>query len=324
MNTIPTLGLDMSLRSFVAGLWFGPQQCLTREFANTLAGFRLLDRWLKTHGAGHPLRIGVEATNTYADALVEWLYQQGHAVFLLNPERTAAYARCLGRRNKTDPADAATIAAYVAHHECTPWEPPSPEQKALRSLTRARQQLTETATQLSNQLRTATGGGRAALEVVLRTVRSQIAELLRQIREHLHRWPVLLKQLRHLVTLKGMGLVTAAVLIAELPRITAQTDPRTICGWAGLTPRRWQSGQTEWRSRLSRKGNAYIRQALYMPALVAKRWNPLFKDYAARLAAKGKTHPAILGALSHKMLRIAVGLLRTDSDFIPNWQYQKN
>jgi transposase len=67
-----------------------------------------------------------------------------------------------------------------------------------------------------------------------------------------------------------------------------------------------------------------VRNALYMPALVAKRWNPLFRDYAARLAERGKTNGAILGAISHKMLRIAVGILRTKSPFDPSWTPQKN
>lgn len=319
----PTLGLDMSLRSFAAAVWFGPNRSIKATFDNNPLGFRKLARWLKLHCAGEHLRVGVESTNTYADAVVEWLYRAGHCVFLLNPERTAYYARCVGQRNKTDPADAVTIAMYIAHHEGTPWQPPPPEQKTLRELTRTRRQLSDVATELSNQLRTAAGAGRAALTAVLREVRQQIATLVRQIRAHLRRFPRLDADARHLMTVKGIGLITAATILAELPPITANTDPRTICGWAGLTPRRWQSGQTEWRSRLSRKGNAHLRQALYMPALVAKRYNPLFAAFAARLAAKGKTTPAILGAISHKMLRIAVGILRSHSDFDPNWHPQK-
>lgn len=323
MNT-PTLGLDIALRSFAAALWFGPKRCLQQEFKNNPSGFRQLQRWLKTHGVGPALRIGVEATNTYADAVVEWLHGAGYTVYLLNPERTACYARCLGQRNKTDPADAITIAMYVAHHECTPWRPPLPEQKTLRSLTRTRHQLTATATVLSNQLRTATGPGRDALSAVLRTVRTQLAALLRAIRQHLREYPLLAEQVRRIMTMTGMGLITAAITLAELPPITADSDPRTICGWAGVTPCRSQSGQSEGRTHLSRKGNAYLRQALYMPALVAKRWNPLFKQFAERLAARGKSTPAILGAISHKMLRIIVGMLRSNTDFDPAWSAQKD
>lgn len=319
----PTLGLDMAKLSFRAALWFGPKHSIQSSFANTRSGYRQLSRWLKGHFVAQALRVGVESTSTYADAVVEWLYAEGYEVYLLNPERTAFYARSLGQRNKTDPADAAMIAAFVATHEGTRWQPLSTEQKHLRSLTRTRHQLTAVATELSNQLRTASEPGRAALQNVLRQVRLQLAALLRQIQEHLRQAPALTQQVHHLITIKGVGLITAATIVAELPPITPDSDPRTLCGWAGLTPRRFQSGQTEWRSRLSRKGNHYLRDALYMPALVAKRYNPLIKTFAARLAAAGKNHGAILGAISHKMLRIAVGLLRSNTDFDPNWSFKK-
>lgn len=323
MNSTPVLGIDMGLVSFAAALWYGPQRCLKASFDNNPRGFAKLRHWLKTHCTPHPVRIGVESTNTFADALVEWLHGQGHEVYLLNPERTAYYARSLGQRNKTDPADAVTIAAYVAHHECTRWRPPSAEQKTLRELTRTRHELVATANQVRNQLRTVGPAGRAALQAVLDTILSQITTLERQMRQHVKAHPTLAEVVKRLQTIKGIAFVTAAILVAELPPIDEQTDPRAIAGWAGLTPRRWQSGQTECRSRMSRKGNAYVRNALYMPALVAKRHNPVLHAFAQRLKENGKSTPAILGAVAHKMLRIAVGLLRTKTDFDPSWSFQK-
>ena len=321
MNAV-TLGVDMAKRTFAAALWFGGHRCPRANFDNTPAGFRKLARWLKAHGVG-VVRAGVESTNVFADALLEWLYAAGHCVYLLNPERTACFARSRGQRNKTDPADAVTIAMFVAQHQGTPWQPPPPEQKSLRELTRTRHQLVAIATQLSNQIRTTGAAGRGALKAALEAVRQQILNLVRQIKAHLKGSPALAEQVRRIMTIKGIALVTAATVIAELPPITPQTDPRTICGWAGLTPRRWQSGLSEWRSRLTRKGNTHLRDALYMPALVAKRFNPVFAAFAERLTAKGKTNPQILGAISHKMLRIAVGLLRSNTDFNPNWNYEK-
>lgn len=321
----PTLGLDISLPTFVAALWFGAKRCVQREFANNPVGFRALLKWLASHCAGAQLRVGIEATNTYADAVLEFLYRAGHVVYLLNPERTYCYARMCGARNKTDQADASIIASYIAKHDddCTPWRPPSPEQKELRSLTRTRRQLSDIATELTNQIRTATGAGKAALEAALREVKAQMVLLLAKIKQLLRQHSSVREPVQLLETMKGVGLVTAATLVAELPPITEQTDPRTIAAWAGLNPRRCQSGETEWRTRISRKGNEHVRNALYMPSLVAKRWNPLFRDYAARLAEHGKPSGAILGAISHKMLRIAVGLLRTKSPFDPSWRPKK-
>jgi transposase len=321
MNTL-CLGIDIAQHSLVAALRFDQQLFRTAQFPNHGGGFRQLRTWLKQQGVGL-VRVGLESTSTYGEALAYWLHAEGHCVYLLNPERVACYARSLGQRNKTDPADAATIAAFVAQHQGTPWQPPSPEQKTLRSLTRTRQQLVETAVQLRNQCRTAEAPARVHLQNVLAHLCTELRHLAQEIAAHLRAHPALDTAVRRLMTVKGIGLTTAAVVLAELPPIGPQSDPRAICAWAGLTPRRRQSGRTEWRTHLSRKGNTYLRQALFMPAMVAKRFNPLLRDYAQRLAANGKSHGAILGALSHKMLRIIVGLLRTNTDFDPNWSFKK-
>jgi transposase len=323
MRPIPSLGVDIAQPKFVAALWFEARRFLKQEFANSPAGFRRLERWLRQHFVG-PLRLGIESTNVYGEALAEWMHRKGHTVYLLNPERTACYARCRGQRNKTDPADAVTIAAFVATHaDLTRWHPLPAEQKDLRSLTRARHQLVALHTQLRNQLKTASGLGRTHLAAAAQALADELINLGRQIAAHLRAFASLGEQVRRLMTVKGIGLITAATAIAELPTITADTDTRAICSWVGLTPRRRQSGRTELPTRLSRHGNAYLRDALFMPALVAKRWNPLLRDFAQRLRDRGKSPNAILGAVAHKLLRILVGLLRSNRDFDPNWSTPK-
>jgi transposase len=319
----PTLGIDIAQRSLTAALWFDSHRCSKADFENHSGGFRKLRTWLKRHGVSS-LTVGLESTNTYGEALAQWLYAEGHRVYLLNPERTAHYARCLGQRNKTDPADATTIAAFVARHSGTPWQPPSPPQKTLRSLTRTRQQLVECGKQLRNQLKTADSLVACHLQAVLQSVNEQLAAIAQEIAQHLRAHAELGEQVRRLMTVKGIGLITAAITIAELPPVTAKTDPRAISAWAGLTPRRWQSGKTEWPAHLSRKGNVYLRQALFMPALVAKKHNPLLRDFARKLTANGKRPGAIVGAVAHKLLRILVGLLRSKTDFDPQWSFKKN
>jgi transposase len=325
MNTNPTLGIDMAKRTFTAGLRFDGKRVIKAEFENNRGGFRKLHTWLKTHGIGSGIRVAVESTSTYGDALLEFLYDKGYAVFMLNPERVAHYARACGQRNYTDSADARTLAAFIASHdEAMPWQPPPPEQKQLRELTRVRLQVVDHIRSLVLQLQTASGAARGHLQALLGVARRTLAAIGKDISAHLKKHATLNAQVRRLMTCKGVGLVTAATAIAELPPITPQSDARAIAAWAGLNPRRSQSGPNEWVTHLSRKGNVYLRQALYMPALVAKRHNPLLRAFAQRLADKGKSSGAILGALSHKMLRIFVGLLRNNQDFDPQWTPQKS
>src|SRR5437868_6381580 len=115
-----SLGIDLAQLSFWAALRLDQHRILKQEFTNDRRGFCQLRWWLKRHGVTR-VRVAVESTNVYAEALLQWLYERGHEVFLLNPERVMYYTRTLGQRNKTDQADCVAIASFIALHEATPW-----------------------------------------------------------------------------------------------------------------------------------------------------------------------------------------------------------
>jgi transposase len=224
----PTLGIDISQRTFDVALWFEQKVCAQAHFDNQAAGFRKLGAWLKRHGFSS-LRVGLESTNVYGEALAEWLYAAGHEVHLLNPERTAHYARSLGQRNKTDPADAVTIARFMAQHQGTPWQPPPPEQRQLRSLTRTRAQLVLARKQLASQLRTADATAQPHLQKVLAAITAQLAAIARQVAQHLRTFAPLGERARRLTTLKGVGVVTAAVVLASHAKATPTCAKPSTC-----------------------------------------------------------------------------------------------
>lgn len=321
--TGPVLGLDVAQASFVAALRVDATRHVVATFKNHAGGFRQLRTWLHQHFAGQ-VRAGLEATGVYSRALARWLHEQGHTVHVLNPARVAAYARCTGQRNKTDPADARTIAAYVAKHELPVWTPPPEEQTVLQEYCRLRHQLTTQRQQLKNQCHSAGETAQRHLQRVIAAMETELKAIDVAIKAHLAQHPELAAAVRRLTTVPGVGDLTAAVVVAELPPIRPDSDPRALSAWCGLTPSRWQSGDTEGRTHLSKAGNVHLRQALFMPALVAMRYNPVLKAFAERLSAKGKRKGAILGAIAHKLLRILIGLLRHQRDFDPNWSPQKN
>jgi len=193
----------------------------------------------------------------------------------------------------------------------------------LRAYTRTRHQLQQQRQQLANQLSSAPAVVQPVFQALIADLDRHLATLEEKIDQHLAAHAVLAAQVRRLSTVKGIGRRTATIAIAELPTIQPHTDARAICAWVGLTPKRHQSGHTERRAHLSRKGNMYLRDALFMPALVAKRYNPLLKTFAQRLALKGKSNNSILGAIAHKLLRILVGLLKSNTNFDPNWSPKK-
>ena len=89
-----------------------------------------------------------------------------------------------------------------------------------------------------------------------------------------------------------------------------------MAAYAGLTPRRYQSGSSvRGKTRLSKIGNATLRAALYMPALVARHRNRVLKAFGDRLAAAGKPKMAVIGAVMRKLLVLAYGVVKSGVPF---------
>uniref|UniRef100_UPI000B331A8F transposase n=1 Tax=Escherichia coli TaxID=562 RepID=UPI000B331A8F len=91
---------------------------------------------------------------------------------------------------------------------------------------------------------------------------------------------------------------------------------RQFAAFAGLTPRRYESGSSvRGASRMSKAGHVSLRRALYMPAMVATsktEWGRAFRD---RLAANGKKGKVILGAMMRKLAQVAYGVLKSGVPF---------
>jgi len=91
---------------------------------------------------------------------------------------------------------------------------------------------------------------------------------------------------------------------------------RQLAAFAGLNPYQRQSGSSvNGQSRLSKIGSKYLRKALYMPAIVATRWNPVIAKFAANLLQRGKCKMSALGAAMRKLLHIVFGVLKTQQPF---------
>jgi transposase len=148
-----------------------------------------------------------------------------------------------------------------------------------------------------------------------------IQQLKRAIQDHINQYP-LLKQQRDLMnSIPGIGPLTAAKLIAECRALTDFEDVRQLVAFAGLNPSHHQSGSSiRKKTTLSKTGNAAIRAALYMPAVVAQNHNPILHAFAQRLLAKGLCKMAVIAAVMRKLLHLIYGILKSGQPFNPHFQ----
>lgn len=309
------LGIDIAkLKIDVAVLC--NDKSLTKQFNNSAAGFKLLRAWLKSLQI-EKVHACLEATGTYGEAVAHFLHEEGHIVSVVNPARTKSYAQSKLSRNKTDAADARSIADFCLTQKPAQWFPASPQVAELQAFTRRIESLEEMLQMEKNRLDVAPPKTKPSLKRMIKTLEKEIENIRKSIKEHHHQNPDLKEKRQMLETIPGIGEKTANLLLAEI-EFSQYKSAREIGAYAGVTPKRNESGTSLKGTKLSKAGNGRIRKGLYFPAVVAIEHNQIIKDFAKRLAKNGKTPMQIICAAMRKLLHIAFGVLKHNMPFNPN------
>ncbi len=313
------LGLDVAKKTFHAVLLIAHKK-RQKAFANTPEGFQALQQWLLQQGGDTPIHACLEATGSYRDALARFLVAHVQTVSLVNPARIKAFGQSQLQRTKTDRADAALIAQYAAHLPPPAWLPPPPEITTLQALVRHLDSLLDVRQQLRNRL---TDGPQVApvldsLRTLITKLEAEIAQVEQQIHDHIAGHPDLQQTADLLDSIPWIGALTAAKLLGEIEHLRSYTHKDQVVADAGLNPRERQSGTSiKGQPHLSKTGNARVRKALYLPAVVALRYNPIIKQLGQRLTARGLCKMAIIGAAMRKLLQLVYGVVKTGKLFDP-------
>jgi transposase len=309
------LGIDIAKLKFdVALLYEG--KSLTKEFHNSPSGFKLLSRWLKSLRV-EKVHACLEATGTYGDAVAHFLHAEGHFVSVVNPARTKSYGQSKLSRNKTDPADARSIADFCLTQKPAQWFPTAPPVAELQALTRRIETLEDMLQMEKNRKDVAPPKTKPSLKRMITTLEKEIENVQKSIKEHHDQNPDLKENRQILETIPGIGEKTANLLLAEI-EFSQYKSAREVAAYAGVTPKRNESGTSLKGTKLSKIGNGRIRKGLYFPAIVAIKHNPNIKEFAKRLEKNGKTPMQIICASMRKLLHIAFGVLKHKMPFDPN------
>ncbi|HEU4637550.1 MAG TPA: IS110 family transposase [Candidatus Binatia bacterium] len=314
----PELGIDVAKKKFDVLLMLD-DKTLKKIFDNTPKGFKLLQGWL----AGlkiERVHACLEATGPYSEPLAEFLFEHGHRVAMVNPFRIRSFANSDLKRNKTDPADARTIAEFcrAKKDRLQDWHPLPPEIKELRELSRRHNVLEKLLGSEKNRRESVRGTKvRSSIDRVITDLEKEIKCVEKLIKEHIKNNPDLKQQSDLLRTIPGIGEKTAHLLLAEIEFCNFDSA-RDVAAYAGVNPSKSDSGTSKKSTRLSKLGSGRIRKALFFPAIVAKKHNQIVNSFARRLGENGKTKMQVIGACMHKLLHIAFGVLKNHRPFEPN------
>lgn len=313
------LGVDISKAKFDVALLVAGKVKKTHVFENAPDGFKALSDWLIKQGITSASAC-MEATGCYGDALATYLYEQGFAVSVVNPAQIRSFSGALLKRVKTDKADAKLIAQFYQQMSPAPWAPPPLHVRELQALVQRLSALMQMERQEHNRMDTAPAVIRPSISTVLATIKTEIKAVEAMIRDHIDHHPDLKNQSELLESIPGIGKATICRVLAFIGDVQRFDHAKELAAFVGLNPTLHQSGSSvRGKPHLSKKGNSVLRQALYMPAIVARRYNPVIKEFADRLKKAGKPNMVIIGAVMRKLLHIIYGVLKSGMPFNPAW-----
>ena len=259
----------------------------------------------------------LEATGGLEIDVAAELTRAGVPVAVVNPRQTHRFAQALGILAKTDRVDAGVLARFGA---VTGIEPRTLKDQALRALDEVlvRRRQTVEMLVMERQRLAQARDPRVHKHVTahIRWLEKAVTDFDDELRRRIEDSPLWKAKDDLLKSVKGIGDVNAATLIAELPEL-GMLDRKQIAALVGVAPFAHDSGQMRGKRRIW-GGRASVRHALYMAAHSARRYNPQIKAMADRLAAAGKAPKVVLVACMRKLLTILNAILRSGTPWNPD------
>lgn len=251
----------------------------------------------------------VESTGNYEHRLLSLLYEHGYQVAKVNPRLPRDFARSMNLLAKTDRIDARILVMYAERYQPRPTPKPSENTEKLNALSARRRQLLDMQTQEKNRLDTIIDPRmRESIERHLEYLGQALADITRQMNELVQQDNKLRDNSAILQTVPGIAQLTANRLSIELPEL-GQLNRKQIARLAGVAPINRDSGTLRGK-RTTGGGRAHVRNAMYMPTIVATQRNPKIKAYYQNLLAKGKSKMTALIASMRKLLTILNVMIR--------------
>ena len=299
-----TIGVDISKSHLDV---FRLEDGAAQRFENAAAGFRALVKWL---GKTPVARIVFEPTGPFHKAF-EVALAGTFPLVKVNPLQARRFAEAHGTRAKTDAVDAQMLARMGAAFALEPQAPESRDVLIIKDLHVDRTGLIKDRTRLRNRAQT------QDIAVLKRQTKARLAQVDRQIAELDNEIAALIEAREAtarsrdiLCSMPGIGVVTAAAMLTLMPEI-GTLERKQVASLAGLAPITRQSGQWQGKAFIG-GGRKPLRDALYMPALVAMRFNPDLKAKYTALRDAGKPAKVAIVAVMRKLIEMANASVKAD------------
>jgi transposase len=328
-------GLDISKSQFHAcfGVYTASGKFVIRaskKFKNQPSDIKAFLAWVskqrsKLSKQGDlPFQLVMETTGVYHEHVLFAAYEAGLPVCLELAKKVKQYLHSLGQQSKTDKLDAAGICQLACERRCKRWKPLSPNIYSLRVALRHRKALLKSKNRFSNQLHaikhshTADKKVEASIRRLKKQIEKEIQTTEQRIMELYRADTYLYGRLEPIVeSIKGLGLITALSVVAETNGFAQITSRKQLASYAGYDILENSSGEMSKKARISKKGNARIRSAMYMSAvcIIRTKQGPLYELFARVKKRNPKTYKIANVAVQRKLLLLIYTLFKKGEAF---------
>ena len=326
------VGIDVSKDTLALSygrLNINQEQFITKPITvdNNQKGFKELMSFVKKNKVTSetPVYFVMEATGVYYENLAYFLTEKHQKVVVMLPNKTKNYSRTLDIKSKTDKLDAQMITQFGIERKMQLWQLPSHIMKALKSLTREYHSIKTMAAQVKNQLHAKEYSYQSLkqslkrTQTVLSVFQKQLREIEQQIKELVEKDSDLNDRINKISKIKGVGFMTIVSIIAETNGFALIENTKQLASYAGLDVVYNQSGLKKHKTSISKKGNRFLRQAVYMPAISACKYDPRLKQLYIRLVTKKNIKKVAIIAVARKLLILIYTIFRKNVDYISNY-----
>lgn len=302
----------------------------TKKFSNTEGGFRELLKWVKIRDKTSETLFVMEATGVYYENLAYWLHDHDQKLCVLLPNKVKHFAKSLNIKTKTDDRDARLLSQLGLERKLNCWNMPSKMMREIKFLSREYRETKAKLVQIKNQLHARNHSYDCPINIEKRLkkqislLETQLLEVEAELRVQAMSDSKLYDKIASLNTIPGISFITIVCILAETNAFSLVDNAKQLVSYAGLDIQHNQSGLREGKTRISKKGNSFIRNALYMPALCASKHNPTMKEFYNQLSERKPAKKIGITAVARKLLILLYILWKNNTEFDPLYEQQKD
>lgn len=328
MNKFKTfIGIDVSKKTFDAAVLqdTDPQQIHHHSFAQSVQGYASFYQWLKEQGDISQVLVCLEHTGIYINGLVEFLIQQGLAVWVEMPLRIK---KCMGlQRGGNDKLAAIHIAKYAWRYrdEMRLWQPTDTNLEELRHYIAQRDRVVMALTQLSVPVQELAEVGQqkhgqklARLQApVIKALKKGIEKIETAINELIESDIKIKAIVERVSSIKGIGKQTAINLYVYTKGFTEFDNGKQLACYCGVVPFTKSSGTSvRYKTGVSPFANRKLKKLLHLCAMAAIRWNEDMKRYYERKVKEGKNKMSVINAVRNKLVLRIFAVVRDERIYV--------